>query len=67
MSEAEVLGIIMKGHEPITGIINARQRSMKVIMVQYRSKDMKAAVETALALDDTAVLVDLLSVIHNKL
>lgn len=66
MSEAEVLGVIMRGHEPITSIINMRLRSLKLIMAQFRGKDMKTAVETALAMDDTAVLVDLLGVIHNK-
>lgn len=66
MSEAEVLGEIMRGYEPITNIIHTRQRSMKLIMAQFRSKDMKTAVETALSMDDTAVLVDLLSVVSTK-
>lgn len=66
MSEAEVLGVIMRGHEPIRGIMNARLRSLKLVMAQFRSKDMKTAVESALAMDDMAVLVDVLGVIHNK-
>ncbi|CAG9825798.1 unnamed protein product [Phaedon cochleariae] len=66
MSEAEVLGIVMRGHEPMMGILSTRQRSMKVVLAQYRSKDMKAAIETALAMDDIAILVDILCVINNK-
>ncbi|KAG5876724.1 hypothetical protein JTB14_015513 [Gonioctena quinquepunctata] len=66
MSEAEVLGIVMRGHEPMMGILNTRQRSMKLVLAQYRSKDMKSAVEMALAMDEVAILVDILGVINNK-
>lgn len=66
MSEAEVLGVIMRGHEPIMGILSTRQRSLKLVVAQYRSKDMKSAIETALVMEDISVLVDILGVIINK-
>nr|XP_023023531.1 katanin p80 WD40 repeat-containing subunit B1 [Leptinotarsa decemlineata] len=66
MSEAEVLGVVMRGHDPMMGILNTRQRSLKLILAQYRSKDMKSAIEMALAMDEAAILVDILGVINNK-
>ncbi|CAH0557594.1 unnamed protein product [Brassicogethes aeneus] len=66
MSEAEVLNVVMRGHEPIMGILAARQRSLKIVLAQSRTKDLKAAVETAIAMDDLSVLVDVLGVINSK-
>ncbi|XP_057657568.1 katanin p80 WD40 repeat-containing subunit B1 isoform X1 [Diorhabda carinulata] len=66
MSEAEVLGVIMRSHEPVMDIINTRLRSLKLVLNQYRSRDMKTAVESALAMGDIAVLVDVLGVINTK-
>uniref|UniRef100_A0A6P7H0H7 Katanin p80 WD40 repeat-containing subunit B1-like n=1 Tax=Diabrotica virgifera virgifera TaxID=50390 RepID=A0A6P7H0H7_DIAVI len=66
MSEAEVLGVIMRGHDPIMDILNTRKRSLRLVLTQYRSKDMKTAVESAVAMGDVAVLVDLLGVINTK-
>ncbi|CAH1104194.1 unnamed protein product [Psylliodes chrysocephalus] len=66
MSEAEVLGVIMRGHDPIRDILNTRQRSLKLVLNQYRSKDMKSAVESAVAMGDISVLVDVLGVINTK-
>nr|CAI5839251.1 unnamed protein product [Callosobruchus analis] len=66
MSEAEVLGVIIRGHEPTTGILNGRIRSLKLVIAQFRSKDLRAAVDTAISIDDMAVLVDMLSVINSK-
>ncbi|CAG9860367.1 unnamed protein product [Phyllotreta striolata] len=66
MSEAEVLGVIMRGHEPMMDILNTRKRSLQLVLNHYRSKDMKAAVESALAMEDISVLVDVLGVITAK-
>lgn len=66
MSEAEVLGVIMKGYEPMISVIATRQRSLKIVINQYKSKDAKAAIDTALAMDDLAVIVDILGVLVEK-
>lgn len=66
MSEAEVLGIIMRGHEPMTGILFTRSRGLRLVISQVHSKDLKTAVETALAMGDDSVLIDMLGVINSK-
>lgn len=66
MSEAEVLGALMRGHEPMMAMVVTRQRSLKLVLAQFRTKDIKAATETAVVMDDLAVLVDLLGVYNCK-
>lgn len=66
MSEAEVLGVIMRDQDPINNIMKVRKKSLSLVVGEFRGKDMKAAVEVAIAMDDKAVLVDLLTVINNK-
>ncbi|KAK4878976.1 hypothetical protein RN001_007122 [Aquatica leii] len=66
MSEAEVLGVVMRGHEPMMAVLVARQRNLKVILAQYKTKDVKSAIETAIALNDLSTLVDILGVFNNK-
>ncbi|RZB38685.1 katanin p80 WD40 repeat-containing subunit B1, partial [Asbolus verrucosus] len=66
MSEAEVLGALMRGHEPMMAMLVTRQRSLKLVLAQFRSKDIKAATESAVAMGDLAILVDLLGVFNSK-
>ncbi|KAK9869415.1 hypothetical protein WA026_003170 [Henosepilachna vigintioctopunctata] len=66
MSEAEVLGVILRGHERMNSVIATRQRSLNLVLAQFKSKDIKAAVEMAIAMDDLAVLVDILGVFNEK-
>ncbi|XP_060517418.1 katanin p80 WD40 repeat-containing subunit B1 [Cylas formicarius] len=66
MSEAEGLGVLMRGNQPMSGIISTRMRSMKVVLTQLTNKDIKSAVEAAVTMDDVSVLVDVLSVINVK-
>ncbi|KRT81928.1 hypothetical protein AMK59_5986, partial [Oryctes borbonicus] len=63
MSETEV---ILRGHEPMMAVLSSRQRGLKIVFSQYRNKDIKAAFETAISLNDLAVIVDMLSVINQK-
>ncbi|XP_018326906.1 katanin p80 WD40 repeat-containing subunit B1 [Agrilus planipennis] len=66
MSEAEVLGIVMRGHEPMMAVLTTRQKNLKVVLAQLKSKDLKAAMEMAIQLDDLAIIVDLLGIFNNK-
>lgn len=63
MSEAEVLSSIMRGHESMMAVLTSRQRSLQIIYSLWHNKDLKAAVDSAVAMNDLAVVVDLLSVI----
>uniref|UniRef100_A0A1Y1KUQ5 Katanin p80 WD40 repeat-containing subunit B1 n=1 Tax=Photinus pyralis TaxID=7054 RepID=A0A1Y1KUQ5_PHOPY len=66
MSEAEVLGVVMRGHEPMMAVLVARQRNLKIVIAQHKTKDVKSAIETAISLNDLSVIVDVLSVFNNK-
>ncbi|KAF5302116.1 hypothetical protein FQA39_LY10451 [Lamprigera yunnana] len=66
MSEAEVLGVVMRGHEPMMTVLVARQRNLKIVVAQYKTKDAKTAIESAIALNDLSVVVDILNIFNNK-
>lgn len=66
MSEVEVLGVLERGHESMMSILNTRNRNLKLVYAQFRSKDLKSAIETAINLSDSSIIVDLLGIINNK-
>ncbi|XP_034176079.1 katanin p80 isoform X1 [Osmia lignaria lignaria] len=66
MSEAEVLNSMMRGHEPMMAVLTSRHRSLQIIYSLWHNKDHKAAVESAVAMNDLAVIVDLLGILTLK-
>ncbi|XP_017774062.1 PREDICTED: katanin p80 WD40 repeat-containing subunit B1 [Nicrophorus vespilloides] len=66
MSETEVLGVILKKHDPMLSVLITRQRNLKIVFAQYKNKDIKAALEAALMIKDQSVIIDLLTVLNTK-
>ncbi|XP_017878583.1 katanin p80 WD40 repeat-containing subunit B1-like isoform X1 [Ceratina calcarata] len=66
MSEAEVLNSIMGGHESMMAVLTSRHRSLQIIYSLWHNKDLKAAVESAVAMNDLPVIVDLLGIMTLK-
>lgn len=66
MSEAEVLSSIMRGHESMLAVLKNRERNLQIIYSLWKNKDLKTAVDSAIAMNDTAVIVDLLTVITHR-
>lgn len=66
MSEAEGLGVLMRGNQPMISIVSNRKRNVKLMLAQCRNKGIKGALETAVTMDDISALVDVLSVISGK-
>jgi len=62
-SESEVTSSILKDHTNIMAVITQRSRNIGIIRQLWHSKDAKTAVEQAVQFQDSAVVVDLLSVI----
>ncbi|KAF6214639.1 hypothetical protein GE061_009382 [Apolygus lucorum] len=62
-SEAEVFSTIFGSHDHIMGILDERVRRLHQIHTLWQTKDLKAAVETAVNLDDNAVIIDFLTAI----
>ncbi|XP_075214127.1 katanin p80 isoform X2 [Lycorma delicatula] len=63
MSESEVLSSIMRGHESMLTVLKNRERHLQIIYSLWQNKDLKTAVDSAISMNDTAVIVDLLTVI----
>ncbi|XP_024883809.1 katanin p80 WD40 repeat-containing subunit B1-like isoform X1 [Temnothorax curvispinosus] len=66
MSEAEVLNSMMRSHDSMMAVLKSRHRSLQIIYSLWHNKDLKAAVESAVAMNDLAVIVDLLGIITLK-
>ncbi|KAG7207471.1 hypothetical protein KM043_009105 [Ampulex compressa] len=66
MSEAEVLNSMMRGHESMMAVLTSRHRSLQIIYSLWHNKDLKAAVDSAVAMNDLAVIVDLLGILTLK-
>lgn len=66
MSEAEVLNTMMRGHESMMAVLTSRHRSLQIIYSLWHNKDMKSAVDSAVAMNDLSVIVDLLGVLTLK-
>ncbi|XP_076765599.1 katanin p80 isoform X2 [Xylocopa sonorina] len=66
MSEAEVLNSMMRSHESVMAVLTSRHRSLQIIYSLWHNKDLKAAVESAVAMNDLSVIVDLLGILTLK-
>ncbi|XP_053981414.1 katanin p80 WD40 repeat-containing subunit B1 isoform X2 [Hylaeus anthracinus] len=66
MSEAEVLNSMMRGHESMMAVLTNRHRSLQIIYSLLHHKDLKSAVESAVAMNDLSVVVDLLGILTLK-
>lgn len=66
MSEAEVISSIMRDHESMIAVLKSRERSLQIVHSMWHSKDIKTAVDSAIAMNDQAVIVDLLGVITQR-
>ncbi|XP_067007585.1 katanin p80 WD40 repeat-containing subunit B1 isoform X2 [Anabrus simplex] len=63
MSEAEVLSSIMRGHEQMMVVLSSRQRSLQIVYSLWHNKDLKAAIDSAIAMNDVSIMVDILGVV----
>ncbi|EFN71960.1 Katanin p80 WD40-containing subunit B1 [Camponotus floridanus] len=66
MSEAEVLNSMMRSHDSMMAVLKNRHRSLQIIYSFWHNKDLKTAVETAVAMNDLAIIVDLLGILTLK-
>ncbi|KAL0126718.1 hypothetical protein PUN28_005228 [Cardiocondyla obscurior] len=66
MSEAEVLNSMMRNHDSMMAVLKSRHRSLQIIYSLWHNKDLKAAVDSAVAMNDLAVIVDLLGILTLK-
>ncbi|KAK9510010.1 hypothetical protein O3M35_004885 [Rhynocoris fuscipes] len=66
MSEAEVLSSMMRGHDSLMAILDARSRNLQIVHSIWQNKDLKSAVDAAVNMSDNSVMVDFLGVITHR-
>ncbi|XP_034829696.1 katanin p80 WD40 repeat-containing subunit B1-like [Maniola hyperantus] len=65
-SEQEVLGVMMRGHDSMMAVLGARQRALQIFHSVRINKGLKSALESAIALEDASVILDILNVMAHK-
>lgn len=63
MSEAEGLSSIVRDHNSMMAVLSSRQKSLRIVYSLWHSKDAKAAIDSAVAMGNPSVVVDLLEVL----
>lgn len=66
MSEAEAMNAICRENQPILSVFGHRIKKLQIILAQWKSRDHKLAVETAVHMGDQAILVDILNILLLK-
>ncbi|XP_058803027.1 katanin p80 WD40 repeat-containing subunit B1 isoform X2 [Phymastichus coffea] len=66
MSDTEVVDTMMRGHDSMMAVLTSRHRSLQIIYSVWSNKGMKSAVDSAVAMNDLSVIVDLLGVLVLK-
>ncbi|XP_050675758.1 katanin p80 WD40 repeat-containing subunit B1 isoform X2 [Leptidea sinapis] len=66
LSEQEVLGVMMRGHDSMMAVLCARQRALQILHSVRVNKGLKSALESVIALEDTSVILDVLNVMAHK-
>ncbi|XP_026756838.2 katanin p80 WD40 repeat-containing subunit B1 isoform X2 [Galleria mellonella] len=65
-SDQEVLGVMMRGHDSMMAVLLARQRALQIFHSVRVNKNLKTALESIIALEDTSVILDILNVMAHK-
>ncbi|XP_059473946.1 katanin p80 WD40 repeat-containing subunit B1 isoform X2 [Neocloeon triangulifer] len=63
MSEAEGISNLLREHDQMTTVLRSRSQNLQIVFQTLANKDLKAAVDCAIAIQDLSLMVDLLSVI----
>ncbi|CAH8647436.1 unnamed protein product [Schistosoma bovis] len=65
-SEAELLLRIRKPHDPFVKVMSSRVKGLSTVRVMWSPDSVKTAVESALMMNDTAILVDVLGILSKN-
>ncbi|KAK6623517.1 hypothetical protein RUM43_009369 [Polyplax serrata] len=63
ISEAEGLSSLVRDHNSMMAVLCSRQKSLRIVYSLWHNKDAKAAIDSAVAMANPSVLVDLLGVL----
>ncbi|KAL8622125.1 hypothetical protein ACOMHN_056610 [Nucella lapillus] len=66
VSEDELEDLVSKGHNLMMTVLSGRNRNLQIIRAMWTSGSTKTAIESAISMNDPAVVVDILSVLNMK-
>ncbi|KAK7500270.1 hypothetical protein BaRGS_00008493 [Batillaria attramentaria] len=66
LNDEEVLEGIDKGHDAMSQVMSSRSRNLQIVRAMWTSGNTKTAIDSAISMNDPAVLVDVLNVLNMK-
>ncbi|XP_041375540.1 katanin p80 WD40 repeat-containing subunit B1-like isoform X2 [Gigantopelta aegis] len=66
LTESDVLGSLQKGHAAMEQVLSNRGRNLQIVRAMWTAGNTKTAVDSAISMNDPAVMVDILNVLNSK-
>ncbi|PVD20329.1 hypothetical protein C0Q70_18483 [Pomacea canaliculata] len=66
LSENEVLDFIANGHNAMMTVMSNRSRNLQIVRAMWTSGNLKTAIDSAISMNDPAVLVDVVNILNLK-
>lgn len=63
-TEDELQSLVEKGHNPMMAVLAGRSRNLQIVRAMWTSGNTKTAIDSAISMNDPAVLVDVLNVLN---
>ncbi|KAM3829230.1 katanin p80 WD40 repeat-containing subunit B1 [Vipera latastei] len=64
--DEEALSQIRKGHETMCVVLTSRHKNLDTVRAVWSTGDIKTSVDSAVAINDLSVIVDLLNIVNQK-
>ncbi|KAM4640115.1 katanin p80 WD40 repeat-containing subunit B1 isoform 1-T1 [Amazona ochrocephala] len=64
--DEEAISQIRKGHETMCVVLTSRRKNLDTVQAVWSSSDIKNSVDSAVAINDLSVVVDLLNIVNQK-
>ncbi|XP_043382230.1 katanin p80 WD40 repeat-containing subunit B1 isoform X2 [Chelonia mydas] len=64
--DEEAMSQIRKGHETMCVVLTSRHKNLDTVRAMWSTGDIKTSVDSAVAINDLSVIVDLLNIVNQK-
>uniref|UniRef100_A0A8C0J8H5 Katanin p80 WD40 repeat-containing subunit B1 n=1 Tax=Chelonoidis abingdonii TaxID=106734 RepID=A0A8C0J8H5_CHEAB len=64
--DEEAMSQIRKGHETMCVVLTSRHKNLDTVRAMWTTGDIKTSVDSAVAINDLSVIVDLLNIVNQK-
>ncbi|XP_067327052.1 katanin p80 WD40 repeat-containing subunit B1 [Anolis sagrei] len=66
ITDEEAIAQMRKGHETMCMVLTSRHKNLETVRAVWSTGDIKAAVDSAVSMNDLSVVVDLLNIMNQK-